>query len=148
MCYIPRPQNDFLSPQHGAHPAPLRRRDTNMSLHRVASGFVISIAFSLFAYAQGQAPAAPPKPDSPEVQAMLEKAKKTAGTQWADEEHFFCEAPRANAVTDPPIKPTKIFDNVSIIGNQGTAVYVVQTNAGLLMIASLPAANQIGRAHV
>jgi hypothetical protein len=72
---------------------------------------------------------------------MLEKAKKTAGTQWADEERFFCEAPRANAATDPPIKPTKIFDNVSIIGNQGTAVYVVQTNAGLLMIDSLPAAN-------
>jgi hypothetical protein len=53
---------------------------------------------------------------------------------------FFCEAPRANAATDPPIKPTKIFDNVSIIGNAGTAVYVVQTTAGLLMIDSLPAA--------
>ena len=112
-----------------------------MSLHKVAFGVVISIAFSLLAHAQGQAPAAPPKPDSPEVQAMLEKAKKTAGTQWADEERFFCEAPRANAATDPPIKPTKIFDNVSIVGNQGTAVYIVQTSAGLLMIDSLPAAN-------
>src|SRR5262245_16634284 len=119
-----------------------------MTLHRFAYAVVIAIAFSLLAYAQGQAPAAAPKPDSPAVQAMLEKAKKTAGTQWADEEHFFCEAPRANAATDPAIKPTKIFDNVSIIGNQGTAVYVVQTNAGLLMIDSLPAANQIGRAHV
>jgi metallo-beta-lactamase class B len=112
-----------------------------MSLHTLAFGFVISVALSSVAYAQGQGPAAPAKPDSPAVQAMLDKAKKTAGTQWADEEHFFCEAPRANAATDPAIKPTKIFDNVSIIGNQGTAVYVVQTSAGLLMIDSLPAAN-------
>lgn len=112
-----------------------------MSLHTLAFGFVISIALSSVAHAQGQAPAAPAKPDSPAVQAMLEKAKKTAGTQWADEEHFFCEAPRANAATDPAIKPTKIFDNLYIIGNQGTAVYVVQTSAGLLMIDSLPAAN-------
>src|SRR5262245_66019866 len=119
-----------------------------MTLHRFAYAVVIAIAFSLPAYAQGQAPAAAPKPDSPAVQAMLEKAKKTAGTQWADEEHFFCEAPRANAATDPPIKPTKIFDNVSIIGNQGTAVYAVAPHAALLMIESLPAANQIGRAHV
>src|SRR4029434_6454888 len=102
---------------------------------------VFRTALCRLAHARRQAPAAPPKPDSPEVQAMLEKAKKTAGPQWADEERFFCEAPRANAATDPPIKPTKIFDNVSIIGNQGTAVYVVQTSAGLLMIDSLPAAN-------
>jgi metallo-beta-lactamase class B len=72
---------------------------------------------------------------------MVEKAKKTAGTQWADEEHFFCETPRANAATDPPIQPTKIFDNLYAIGNTGTVVYVAQTSAGLLMIDSLPAAN-------
>jgi metallo-beta-lactamase class B len=112
-----------------------------MSLHRFGHGFVLSITWSLIAYAQGQAPAAPPKPDSPEVHAMLEKVKKTAGAQWADEEHFFCEAPRANAATDPPIKPTKIFDNFYAIGNQGTTVYVVQTSAGLLMFDSMPAAN-------
>src|SRR5439155_21783936 len=54
--------------------------------------------------------------------------------------HFFCEAPRANAATDPPIMPTKIFDNLYAIGNQGTVVYVVQTSAGLLMFDSLGAA--------
>jgi metallo-beta-lactamase class B len=94
----------------------------------------LSVAASV-AHAQRQA--APPKPDSPEVQAMLEKAKQIAGPQWAMEEHFFCEAPRANAATDPPIPATKIFDNVYAIGNEGTAVYVVQTNAGLLMFDSL-----------
>jgi metallo-beta-lactamase class B len=110
-----------------------------MSLPKLAVGLTLSAALSFAGYAQAPAPA-PPKPDSPAVAAMVEKAKKTAGTQWADEEHFFCEAPRGNAATDPPIAPTKIFDNVYAIGNQGTVVYVVQTSAGLLMFDSLGAA--------
>jgi metallo-beta-lactamase class B len=85
-----------------------------------------------------QAPAAAPaKPDSPQVQALVEKAKKTAGTQWAEEAHFFCEAPRGNNANDPVIAPTKIFDNVYVIGNAGTVVYVVQTSNGLVMLDSL-----------
>jgi metallo-beta-lactamase class B len=92
---------------------------------------------------QAQAPPAQPaKPDSPAVKALIEKAKKTAGDTWADEAHFFCEAPRANSPNDPPITPTKIFDNVYVIGNQGTVVYVIQTSDGLAMIDSL-GANQV-----
>jgi len=106
-----------------------------MSLSKFASSLALSAVLPIVTHAQ--APAAPPKPDTPAVQAMVEKAKKTAGTQWADEAHFFCEAPRANAATDPPIAPTKIFDNVYAIGNQGTVAYVVQTSAGLLMFDSL-----------
>ena len=82
-------------------------------------------------------PAAPAKPDSPAVQAMIDKTKKNAGPMFADEAHFFCEAPRANTATDPPIPPTKIFDNLYAIGNAGTVVYVVRTSAGLLMFDSL-----------
>ena len=108
-----------------------------MSLSKFACRVALSAAFPIVTHAQ--VPAAPPKPDTPAVQAMVEKAKKTAGTQWADEAHFFCEAPRANAATDPPIAPTKIFDNVYAIGNQGTVAYVVQTPAGLLMFDSLGA---------
>lgn len=89
-----------------------------------------------------QAPGAPAKPDSDKVKALIEKAKKAGGPMWAQEEHFFCESPRANSPNDPPIEPTKIFDNVSVIGNQGTVVYVISTSAGLLMIDSL-AANQV-----
>ena len=111
-----------------------------MSRSRLALGLTLSAALAVAAYAQAPAPA-PPKPDSPQVAAMVDKAKKTAGAQWADEEHFFCEAPRANAATDPPIQPTKIFDNVYAIGSTGTVAYVIQTSAGLLMIDSLPAAN-------
>jgi metallo-beta-lactamase class B len=90
-----------------------------------------------------QAPeTAPPKPDSAEVKALIEKAKKAGGPMWAGEEHFFCEAPRPNRPDDPVIPPAKIFDNVYVIGNSGTAVYVIRTSAGLLMIDAL-AANQV-----
>jgi metallo-beta-lactamase class B len=82
------------------------------------------------------------KPDSPEVKTLIEKAKKAAGSMWGKEEHFFCEEPRPNRPDDPVIPASKIFDNVYIIGNSGTAVYVIQTSAGLLMIDSL-AADQV-----
>src|SRR5512132_1577958 len=62
------------------------REDTLMSLSKLAVGLTLSAALSFAGYAQ--APPPPPKPDSPAVAAMVEKAKKTAGTQWADEEHF------------------------------------------------------------
>lgn len=94
------------------------------------------------AWLPAQEPAAPAKPDSDAVKALIEKAKKAGGPMWAQEEHFFCEAPRANSPNDPPIEPTRIFDNVYVIGNQGTVVYVIRTSDGLLMIDSL-SANQV-----
>src|SRR5690242_7608425 len=57
--------------------------------------------------AQQQGAAA--KPDSPEVQAHIQRAKQIAGTYWAQAEHFLCESPRANQATDPG--PVKLFDN-------------------------------------
>ncbi len=84
----------------------------------------------------------PTKPDSPAVLALLARAKKAAGAMWAEEFHFFCEAPRPNSPSDPPIAPTRIFDDVFAIGNSGTTVYVLRTPAGLVMIDAL-AANQV-----
>jgi metallo-beta-lactamase class B len=107
-----------------------------MSLQRLAQTFVLSLAIPALVHAQAPA-AAPAKPDSPQVQALVEKAKKIAGTQWAEEAHFFCEAPRGNNANDPVIAPTKIFDNIYVIGNAGTVVYVVQTSNGLVMLDSL-----------
>ena len=104
--------------------------------------FIVTLSIALPFAARAQAPAAPAKPDSDAVKALIEKAKKTAGAMWADEEHFFCEAPRANSANDPPIAATKIFDNVYTIGNAGTVVYVIQTSDGLLMVDSL-GANQV-----
>src|SRR3989475_8911120 len=66
------------------------------------------------------------KPDSPEVLAHIEKAKKIAGTYWEQAEHYLCEAPRANPATDSG--PVKLFDNLCAIpgqysvGNAGTYV--------------------------
>jgi len=82
-------------------------------------------------------PSAPAKPDSDHVKALVEKAKKVGGERWAEEAHFFCEAPRPNSPTDPLIEPTQIFDNVFVIGNQGTIATVIRTSAGLLMIYAL-----------
>ena len=101
---------------------------------------VISLPLLFCGLAQAQAPAtAPAKPDSSTVKALIEKTRKAGGGRWQEAVHFFCEAPRANSAGDPLIEATKIFDNVYVIGNQGTVAYVIQTSAGLLMIDSLGA---------
>jgi metallo-beta-lactamase class B len=87
------------------------------------------------AFAQAP-PAAPAKPDSAEVIKDIAKAKKTAGTEWAAEAHFFCEMPRANSTSDPVLEPAKIFDNVYMMGRSGTAVYAITTSAGIMLIDS------------
>lgn len=78
------------------------------------------------------------KPDSPEVLAHIEKAKKIAGTFWAADEHFLCEAPRATPAADPG--PAKLFDNLYAIPGQYSVgngvVYVLTTPAGIMLIDS------------
>lgn len=98
---------------------------------------VLAVLGPISAYAQ-QAAKAPPKPDSPEVQADIARARKIAGTMWAEEASILCEErPIANAA-DPG--PAKLFDNLyAIPGQYGGAngvVYVLTTSAGLLMIDS------------
>jgi metallo-beta-lactamase class B len=77
-----------------------------------------------------------PKPDSPEVRQLLELAKKNAGTEWNEAFDFICalNAGRANSPTDPVIQPTKVFDNLYVVGRTSTAVWVVATSAGLVLI--------------
>src|SRR5580765_6104843 len=117
-----------------------------MRVSRSASVFapvvVVAVVAAVAALSAQQPPAAPAKPDTPEITAMIEAARKAASPEFAEAVHFFCEAPRANNANDPLIAPTKIFDNVYAIGNSGTAVYVIQTSDGLLMIDSL-GANQV-----
>jgi glyoxylase-like metal-dependent hydrolase (beta-lactamase superfamily II) len=98
----------------------------------------IAVAVISAGVLSAQAPqAAPAKPDSDDVKALIEKAKRVGGPRWTEEARFFCEAPRANSPSDPPIEPTRIFDNVYVIGDQGTVAYVIRTSDGLLMIDSL-----------
>ena len=109
-------------------------------MRKLLIGMVLSLGWAGASLAQAPAPEA--KPDSPAVQAIIARAKSAAGATWAEEAHFFCEAPRANSPNDPPIEPTKIFDNVYAIGNSGTVAYVITTSAGLVMIDAL-GANQV-----
>jgi metallo-beta-lactamase class B len=78
------------------------------------------------------------KPDSPEVRQLLDQAKKDAGTEWGEAFEFICavNAGRANSPTDPVIAPTKVFDNLSVIGRTSTAVWAVTTSAGIVLIDS------------
>jgi glyoxylase-like metal-dependent hydrolase (beta-lactamase superfamily II) len=78
------------------------------------------------------------KPDSPEVRGLLENAKKNAGTEWTEAFDFICalNAGRANSPTDPVIAPTKVFDNLYVIGRTSTAVWVITTSAGTVLIDS------------
>lgn len=85
---------------------------------------------------------APAKSDSAEVKEHLDKARTIAGTRWAPAYQFFCVDPRANSNDDPPVEPTKIFDNVFAIGNTGTVAYAITTSDGIILLDSL-AANQV-----
>jgi len=76
---------------------------------------------------------APAKPDSPQVKSDIEKAKKIAGAEWADEAHFLCEAPHPASPNDPLLEPTKIFDNVYLVGREGAEVYAVTTTDGIIL---------------
>lgn len=102
----------------------------------VLSCLTICAVFACPMRAQEQGAAA--KPDSPEVLAHIEKAKKIAGTFWAADEHFLCEAPRATPAADPG--PAKLFDNLYAIPGQYSVgngvVYVIPTSAGIMLIDS------------
>ena len=78
----------------------------------------------------------------PQIKEHLDQARAIAGTLWAPAYQFFCVDPRANGNDDPPIEPSKIFDNVYAIGNTGTVAYAITTSEGILLLDSL-AANQV-----
>lgn len=87
--------------------------------------FVLLAAAGLTALAQNSA----------DIQAHLDRAKSIAGTGWVEAATYFCaESSMPNRPTDPAIEPTRLFDNLAVIGSVGTAVYVVQTSEGLILI--------------
>ncbi len=69
------------------------------------------------------------------LQEHIDRAKQVAGDQWAQAAEYFCaEASMPNRPTDPAIKPTRLFDDLSVIGSVGTALYVLETSDGLVLI--------------
>jgi len=111
----------------------------SIAWHRRLPLFVILGMFaaaSLHAQQAAQNPKPAPKPDSPDVQADIAKAKEIAGTAWPMEEHFFCDQQQAMKYPDPG--PQKLFDNLyAIPGTYGPAnsvVYAITTNKGIMLI--------------
>jgi len=73
--------------------------------------------------------------DQAAVQLHIQHAQTSAGTRWAEAANYFCaESATANRPTDPAIEPTHLFDNLDVVGSVGTAVYVIHTSAGLILI--------------
>ncbi len=73
--------------------------------------------------------------DSAAITSHIETAKRVAGTKWAEAASYFCAASSMpNRPTDPAIAPTRLFDNLAVVGSIGTAVYILQTSQGLILI--------------
>jgi metallo-beta-lactamase class B len=99
--------------------------------------FACGALLTVCATALAQAP--PPravKPDSPEIQQRVDALRKTAGADWSEAVDFICalDPNRANRPDDPEIAPTRVFDNLAVVGRTGTAVWIVTTSAGLVLI--------------
>ena len=98
------------------------------------------IVLSVAGFCAAQAPTAQEatKPDSPEARQLLETAKKSADTDWIEAYDFICafNPGRANRPDDPEIEPTRVFDNLHVIGRTSTVVWVVTTSNGIVLIDS------------
>lgn len=99
--------------------------------------FVIGAALTCATVAAGQTP--PPQNaagDTPAIRQRLDALRKTAGPEWAEAFEFFCATNpnRANRADDPEIEPTRVFDNLAVIGRTSTTVWVVTTSSGLVLI--------------
>ena len=69
------------------------------------------------------------------IQSHVDAAKRVAGAKWVEAANYFCaESSMPNRPTDPAIAPTRLFDNLSVVGSVGTAVYILQTTQGLILI--------------
>jgi metallo-beta-lactamase class B len=97
------------------------------------------IVFAISGVVHAQAPQGgqkEAKPDSAQAQADLAKAKASAGTFWALEEHVICDLPTVPNAVDPG--PVKLFDNLYAIPGPYSAangvIYIIKTSAGLLQI--------------
>jgi metallo-beta-lactamase class B len=99
------------------------------------------LGLALASAALAQAPVALPVsglPDWAGAKAHADKAKALAGGQWTAAADYFCSpGVRVNLISDPEIEPTKLFDNVWALGDEGTTVYAVTTPDGIVLIDAL-----------
>ena len=99
----------------------------------VVVGAVLACAAVL---ASPQAPQNATGGDTPAIRQRLDAVRKTAGSEWVETFGFFCAANpnRANRADDPEIEPVRVFDNLAVIGRTSTAIWVVTTSSGLVLI--------------
>jgi metallo-beta-lactamase class B len=99
---------------------------------------VVGVALTCATLAAGQTPAPQNAAgsDTPAIRQRLDALRTTAGSEWAEAFDFFCalNPNRANRADDPEIEPTRVFDNLAVIGRTSTAVWVVTTSSGLVLI--------------
>ena len=99
---------------------------------------VVGAALTWATLVAGQTP--PPQnaagSDTPAIRQQLDALRKTTGSEWAETFDFFCtlNPNRANRADDPEIEPTRVFDNLAVIGRTSTAVWVVTTAGGGLVL--------------
>jgi metallo-beta-lactamase class B len=107
-----------------------------MTRSSFASGGALVVYAAMLAAAQVPPPQDTAKPDSPEIRQRLDTLRKTAGEQWAEAFDFICATSpnRANRPDDPEIEPARVFDNLAVVGRTSTAVWIVTTSAGLVLI--------------
>ena len=110
-----------------------------MSLKKLGCLLIFAAARSLESRRPDAAGAAG-QPDSPEVIALIEKAKKAGGAMWADALTSSAKRHAPTARTIRSSRRRRCSTNVWVLGNAGTVVYIFQTSAGLLTIDSLGAA--------
>jgi metallo-beta-lactamase class B len=105
----------------------------------IRAPFLCGCALTLCATALAVAQAPPqnqPKPDGPAIRQRIEALRARAGTEWSEAVDFICalNPNRANRPDDPEIEPTRVFDNLAVVGRTGTAVWIVTTSTGLVLI--------------
>lgn len=93
-----------------------------------------------------QAPSAPEsKPDSPQAKQHVDAAIKAAGSEWAGAEKYICSpgTVRVNKADDPLIEPAKLFDNLYVMGRDGTVVYAITAPNGNITLIDAGYADQV-----
>ena len=106
-------------------------------MRRIPSGCGVLTAVAAATLAGAQTPPqSTSKPDSPQILQRVDALKKTAGAEWGEAVDFICavDPNRANRPDDPEIEPTRVFDNLAVVGRTGTAVWIVTTSTGLVLI--------------
>ncbi|HEU4618790.1 MAG TPA: MBL fold metallo-hydrolase [Gammaproteobacteria bacterium] len=116
-------------------------------------GFCLGFGFAQTAVSQesnasppAHSPASPPARDpaslsaeeSAAVAAHVDKARSLAGTDVTAPFDFFCVPghARPNDFSAPPLTPTKLFDNLYVLGNSEAVVHAITTSEGIILIDS------------